>query len=89
MSDWTYLIILSKAQGRALNKLMDLYEASPRKSATPYDLKERFTTLDALVTQGFASRTLRLGYITNPRLHSFYRITAYGREALPHVDVPS
>lgn len=81
------MIIISKAQARALGKLYRIYKANHEKpAATPADLKEGLPTLNALVDMGYAARQLTLGIIGRPRTCSYYQITLEGVEDLPHID---
>lgn len=80
------MIIVSKAQGRALEKLMALYESAPHHpDATARMLKESLSTLRVLFDMGFVARRDHYkGF--SPRDDSYWRITEAGREAFPHVD---
>jgi len=73
------MIIISKAQARALDKLMDQSPASPNK------LGERIPTLEALRDMGFARRLGCLSMLF-PRVNTKYEITEEGRAAYPHVE---
>jgi hypothetical protein len=82
-----FIILLSKAQGRALGKLYHL-----KTAATPADLKESRNTLDSLVRMGFAAYQPQLGgeHSANFMRHcTYYQITIEGHEAYPSVDVPA
>ena len=75
------MIIISKAQARALGKLSDHTEP-----ASAYRLRERLPTLNSLCNMGFARIAERLPTDTWPRINILYEITEEGRAAYPHVD---
>jgi len=82
------LIIISKAQGRALAKLMARYESEPvHPAATARQLKESLPTLRALYGLSFANPTYGPFWDESPRDDIYWRITKAGREALPSVEV--
>jgi len=82
------LIIISKAQGRALEKLMALHESCPEcPSATARTLKEGLPTLYALREMGFAFGRRAIRMDENPRDDTYWRITELGRSAFPSIEV--
>jgi len=72
------MIVISKAQARAMEKLMDW------SSASPYQLRERVSTLEALCNMGFARCTAFSAAF--PRFNSTYEMTEEGRAALAHLE---
>jgi len=82
------LIIISKAQGRALEKLMARYESEPAHPAmTARQLKESLPTLRALYNLGFANPTYGLFWDECPRDDIYWRITKLGKSAFLSVEV--
>jgi len=72
------MIIVSKAQARAMEKLMD------QAPASPYQLGERIATLEALCNMGFARCTAFS--VAFPRVNTKYEVTEEGRAAFPHLE---
>jgi DNA-binding PadR family transcriptional regulator len=82
------LIIISKAQGRALEKLMALAESDlTHPYATARMLKESLPTLRALHEMGFVSHRRALRIRENPRDDTYWQITESGKSAFPSVEV--
>jgi len=81
------VIIIPKAQARALQKLFNHKREHPDKpAATPEMLKEGLPTLNALVDEGYAARQLTLGVVGSPRTCTYYQITQEGIDDLPSIE---